>query len=109
MLAHSAMMCALLQGIGRLTLSFQQLAVAAMSIGAIHTLQAASVHPPITRLASGLFFLVGGGPPPCTSGLAPWFQAPVPVPAPAQACARSLWHGWCAATAATWTTANCRP
>ncbi|KAK9824999.1 hypothetical protein WJX81_007493 [Elliptochloris bilobata] len=48
------------QGIGRLTLSFQQLAVAAMSIGAIHTLQAASVHPPIMRLAAGLFFLVSG-------------------------------------------------
>lgn len=51
------------QGVGRLTLSFQQLAVAAMSIGAIHTLQAASVHPPITKIAAGLFFLVGGATP----------------------------------------------
>ena len=51
------------QGVGRLTLSFQQLAVAAMSIGAIHTLQAASVHPPITKIAAGLFFLVGGAAP----------------------------------------------
>ena len=49
-----------MQGIGRLTLAFQQLAVAAMSISAIHTLQAATVHPPITRLAAGLFFMVGG-------------------------------------------------
>ena len=49
-----------MQGIGRLTLAFQQLAVAAMSISAIHTLQAAAVHPPITRLAAGLFFMVGG-------------------------------------------------
>ena len=51
------------QGVGRLTLAFQQLAVAAMSISAIHTLQAAAVHPPITRLAAGLFFLVGGARP----------------------------------------------
>jgi len=27
----------------------------------------------------------------------------------AQECARLRWHGWCAATAATWTMASCRP
>ncbi|KAK9915271.1 hypothetical protein WJX75_006915 [Coccomyxa subellipsoidea] len=48
------------QGISRLSLVFQQFAIAALAVAVVHTLEAAARHPPITKVAASLFFAIAG-------------------------------------------------
>ena len=49
-----------MQGISRLALVFEQLSVAAMAVAVVHTLEAASKQPSITKFAAALFFVIAG-------------------------------------------------
>lgn len=60
------------QGVSRLSLVFQQFAVAALAVAVVHTLEAAARHPPITKVAASLFFAIAGAIPPLTPPLSSW-------------------------------------
>jgi hypothetical protein len=61
-----------LQGISRLSLVFQQFSVAAMAVAVVHTLQAASQYPGITKFAAALFFAVAGAEKPMPHAICAW-------------------------------------
>ena len=48
------------QGLSRLSMVFTQLGVAALAVGVVHILEAASRHPPMTKVAASLFFAIAG-------------------------------------------------
>lgn len=48
------------QGLSRLTMVFTQFGVAALAVAVVHVLEAASRHPPITKVAAALFFAIAG-------------------------------------------------
>ena len=51
-----------MQGLSRLTMVLQQFGIAAAALGSVHMLEAATVFPPITRIAAFLFISVSGQP-----------------------------------------------
>ena len=48
------------QGLSRLSMVFTQFGVAALAVGVVHILEAASRHPPMTKVAASLFFAIAG-------------------------------------------------
>ena len=63
---------------------FTQFGVAALAVGVVHILEAASRHPPMTKVAASLFFAIAGAAQSrfadCAQVLSVWTQLVLVVP-----------------------------